>query len=87
MMMYNRSIENTYLLLSGEATLEQLLTYITFMVVKDGEDFPEDMLPVFFIEPGSAPTIEDLDEMIVYFEKYEEYEKCHYLKKLKMSLN
>ena len=86
-MMYNRSIENTYLLLSGEATFEQLLSYVTFMVVKEGEDFPEDMLPVFFIEPGSTPTVEDIDEMILYFEKCEEYEKCHYLKKLKTSLN
>ena len=69
---YGQSIENTYTLLSGAATLDQLLMYICFIVVKDGEDFPEDMLPVFFIEPGEKPTIDDIDEMIKYFEKQED---------------
>jgi hypothetical protein len=86
MKMYGQSIENTYQLLSGAATLEQLLTYISFLVVKDGEDFPEDMLPVFFIEPGEKPTIEDLDEMIKYFEKQEEYERCLFLKEFKSKI-
>jgi hypothetical protein len=45
------------------------------------------MLPVFFIEPGEAPTIEDIDEMMRYFEKQEEYEKCQYLKDFKLKLN
>jgi len=83
---YGQSIENTYTLLSGAATLDQLLMYICFIVVKDGEDFPEDMLPVFFIEPGEKPTIDDIDEMIKYFEKQEEYEKCQFLKEFKLKL-
>jgi len=85
--MHSQSIENTYQLISGKATLEQLLTYLSFIVVEDGRDFPEDMMPVFFIEPGSQPTIEELDEMIEYFEKQEEYEKCQYLKEFKLKLN
>jgi len=85
--MYSQSIENTYQLISGKTTLTQLLTYLSFIVIEDGQDFPEDMLPVFFIEPGEAPTIEDIDEMMRYFEKQEEYEKCQYLKDFKLKLN
>jgi hypothetical protein len=84
--MYSKSIENTYKLLSGEATLEQILVYLCFIVVEDGADFPDDMLPVFFIEPNEKPTIEDIDEMLRYFEKQEEYEKCAYLKQFKLKL-
>lgn len=84
--MYNQSIENTYQLISGRATLEQLLVYVSFIVVEEGKEFPEDMLPVFFIEPGATPTEDDLDEMISYFEKQEEYEKCLYLKEFKHKL-
>ena len=84
--MYGQSIENSYQLLSGNATLEGLLTYLSFIVVEDGQEFPEDMMPVFFIEPGASPTEEDLDEMIKYFERQEEYEKCMYLKDFKLKL-
>ena len=84
--MYNQSIENTYQLISGKATLEQLLVYVSFIVVEEGKEFPEDMLPVFFIEPGASPTHEDIDEMMRYFEKQEEYEKCQYLKEFKLKL-
>jgi len=44
------------------------------------------MMPVFFIEPDATPTEDDLDEMISYFEKQEEYEKCLYLKEFKHKL-
>ena len=83
---YSQSIENTYQLLAGNATLDQLLVYLSFIVIEDGQEFPEDMLPVFFIEPGESPTEEDLDEMISYFAKQEEYEKCQYLKEFKLKL-
>lgn len=84
--MYNQSIENTYQLISGRATLEQLLVYLSFIIVEEGQEFPDDMMPVFFIEPDATPTEDDLDEMISYFEKQEEYEKCLYLKEFKHKL-
>jgi hypothetical protein len=85
--MYSQSIENSYQLISGNATLEQLLVYLSFIVIEDGQEFPEDMMPVFFIEPDKSPTIEDINEMIGYFETQEEYEKCQYLKDFKLKLN
>ena len=50
MQTYSQSIENTYQLISGNATLEGLLTYLSFIVIEDGQEFPEDMMPVFFID-------------------------------------
>lgn len=84
--MYGQSIENSYQLLSGNATLEGLLTYLSFIVIEDNQEFPEDMMPVFFIEPDASPTIDDLNEMITYFEKHEEYEKCLFLQRFKDKL-
>ena len=86
MQTYSQSIENTYQLISGNATLEGLLTYLSFIVIEDGQEFPEDMMPVFFIEPGAEPTKDEIDEMIKYFERQEEYEKCMYLKDFKLKL-
>jgi len=88
--MLSQSIENSYLLLTGKATLEELLSYLTWTLVNEGnapEDFNEDMMPVFFIEPGSSPTFEEIDEMIEHYEYHEEYEKCHFLKEFKKKLN
>jgi|TARA_R110002074_G_scaffold53800_6_gene134639 hypothetical protein len=88
--MLSQSIENSYLLLTGKATLEELLSYLTWTLVNEGktpEDFNEDMLPVFFIEPGSSPTFDEIDEMIEHYEYHEEYEKCHFLKEFKKKLN
>jgi|TARA_R110002020_G_scaffold417027_2_gene626207 hypothetical protein len=67
-------INNTYSLLSGESTMED--------IVEDMVDRNED--PIFLIEPGKE--ILDtflLDLMIEYFEDLEEYEKCETLLKLK----
>ena len=85
--MLSQSIENSYILLSGKATLEQLLSYLTLALVQSGEDINEDMLPVFFIEPGTSPTTDQIDEMIEYYIRQEEYEKCHFLKEFKKKLN
>ena len=85
--MLSQSIETSYILLSGKATLEQLLSYLTLTLVQSGEDLDEDMLPVFFIEPGTAPTPDQIDEMIEYYIRQEEYEKCHFLKEFKKKLN
>jgi len=86
--MLSQSIENSYILLSGKATLEQLLSYLSWTMIQNGhEDIDEDMLPVFFIEPGSAPTPDQIDEMIEYYIRQEEYEKCHFLKEFKKKLN
>lgn len=84
--LYARSIENSYQLLSGKATLDQILSYLTYLVIDPNKEFPEDVLPVFFIEPGEKPTEEEIDEMITYFEKQEDYEKCQYLKEFKQKL-
>ncbi len=88
--MLSQSIENSYLLLTGNATLEELLSYLSWTLIKEGngpDDFNEDMLPVFFIEPGTSPTYDQLDEMIEHYVYLEEYEKCHFLKEFKKKLN
>lgn len=84
--MQGQSIENSYKLLAGEATFEQLLMCIYYLVVDEDQEFPEDKLPVFFIEPGEKPESDEIDEMIQYFEKQEDYEKCQYLKEFKLKL-
>ncbi len=67
-------INNTYRLLSGESTLEDIVE----SMVDQNED------PIFLMEPGKEPTdIFLLDIMIEYFEDLEEYEKCGTLLKLK----
>jgi len=45
--------------------------YLSFIIVEEGQEFPDDMMPVFFIEPDATPTEDDLDEMISYFDKQE----------------
>lgn len=84
--MYGQSIENTYRLLSGEVTFEQLIMCVCYLVIDPDDEFPEDKLPVFFVDPSEYPTVEDIDEMIRYFEKYEDYEKCQFLKEFKINL-
>ena len=84
--MQGQSIENSYKLLAGEATFEQLLMCIYYLVVDEDQEFPEDKLPVFFIEPGEKPESDEIDEMMQYFEKQEDYEKCQYLKEFKLKL-
>jgi len=84
--MYGQSIENSYKLISGEATFEQILMCICYLVLDEDEEFPEDKLPVFFIEPGKKPELDEIDEMMRYFEKQEDYEKCQYLKEFKIKL-
>jgi len=67
-------INNTYRLLSGEATMEDIVE----SMVDQNED------PIFLIEPGKE-TADNflLDLMIEYFEDLEEYEKCGTILKLK----
>lgn len=67
------AIENTYSVMVEEKSFENIL------FDKDGEIQPF----VFFLEPGENPTEDQIDEMIKYFVKYEEYEKCVQLKLLK----
>ena len=70
--LYNRAMENAYLLVTGKKTLEELLT-------KDVEDIP---LP-FDPENEDGRSSDILDILIVYYEEMEEYEKCAELTNLK----
>jgi len=67
------AIENTYSIMVEEKSFENIL------FDKEGEIQPF----VFFLEPGESPTEDEINEMIGYFAKYDEYEKCHQLKLLK----
>ena len=72
--LYNRAMENAYLLVTGKRTLEQLLT-------NDVEDIP---LP-FDPESEDGKSSDILDILIVYYEEMEEYEKCAELTNLKIN--
>lgn len=74
--LYNKSIENSYKILFEDFDIEKLIF-----------DENEELTFIFFTEPGETPTNEELDEMIEYFAKDEEYEKCHKLKSLKNKNN
>ena len=67
----NTGIINSYKLLVGEKTMDEIIT--------------KTELPVFFINPEIDDDYdnEDLDTMIDYFITTEEYEKCSVLTKLK----
>ena len=70
--LYNRAMENAYLLVTGKKTLEELLA-------KDVVDLP---LP-FDPENEDGKSSDVLDILIVYYEEMEEYEKCTELTNLK----
>lgn len=65
----NNGIINSYKLIVGEKTMEQIVEKTD--------------LPIFFINPEEDYDNEDLDTMIEYFISTEEYEKCAVLSKLK----
>lgn len=68
----NTGIINSYKLLVGEKTMDEIIT--------------KTELPIFFINPEIDDDYdnEDLDTMIDYFVSTEEYEKCVILTKLKI---
>ncbi len=87
--MYNKgkSIENTYEILSGDTSpFQTMLSYLMYAMIYPGKDLPEDIMPVFFVEPGEIPTYDEIDEMIAYFASKDEFEKCQYLKEFKNKL-
>ena len=65
----NNGIINSYKLIVGEKTIEEIVQKTKF--------------PIFFINPEEDYDNEDLDTMIDYFITTEEYEKCAILTKLK----
>ena len=65
----NTGIVNSYKLIVGEKTMEELIE--------------KSKIPIFFIHPEENYDNEDLDTMIDYFISTEEYEKCAVLNKLK----
>ena len=65
----NTGIVNSYKLIVGEKTMEELIE--------------KSKIPIFFIHPEENCDNEDLDTMIDYFISTEEYEKCAVLNKLK----
>ena len=73
---YQQSIENSFKLLTGQATIETICVALTLQF--KGEDAPEEF-PIFFLEPDTTPDKSQIDAMIDYFEFYEEYEKCAWL--------
>ena len=70
--LYNRAMENAYLLITGKKTLSDLL-------INDVVDIPLPFDPEH--EDGKSSDI--LDILIVYYEEMEEYEKCSELIDLK----
>ena len=66
--MLNDSILNSYYVLTGKATIED--------VVKRQE------FPMFFINPGEDLDKSSLNDMLDYFISTEEYEKCQELLEL-----
>ena len=74
---YEKAIENTYKFLVEKKTFEEIL----FGDNDEIEPF------FFFIEPNEEYTNSELDEMIDFYAKEEEYEKCHQLKLLKKEEN
>ena len=80
---YQQSIENSFQILTGKATIETICIALTLHF--GGEDVP-DGLPIFFIEPGTTPDPDQIDDMIDHFEFYEEFEKCAWLSDYKKKL-
>ena len=70
--LYNRAMENAYLLVTGKKTLSELLT----------NDIANIPLP-FDPEHEDGRSSDILDILIVYYEGLEEYEKCSELTNLK----
>lgn len=64
------SIENTFNVLTGIQTFEDILENATEP-------------PVFFVEPGAGLDHDQIDVMIEHYEFFEEYEKCGLLLKMK----
>jgi hypothetical protein len=67
--MLNDSILNSYYVLTGKATVENIIKRQEF--------------PMFFINPGEELDEDSLNDMLDYFISTEEYEKCSELIKLK----
>jgi hypothetical protein len=80
---YQQSIENSFKILTGQATIETICIALTLYF--QGEDVP-DVFPIFFIEPDAIPEPDQIDSMIDHFEFYEEYEKCTWLLDYKKKL-
>ena len=80
---YQQSIENSFQILTGQATIETICIALTLHF--QGEDVP-DVFPIFFIEPDAIPEPDQIDSMIDHFEFYEEYEKCIWLLDYKKKL-
>lgn len=79
---YQQSIENSFQMLTGQATIETICMALTFQL----EDTDEIAMPIFFLEPEAIPESSQLDSMIDHFEFYEEYEKCAWLVAYKKKL-
>ena len=80
---YQQSIENSFQILTGQATIESICMALTLHF--QGEEAP-DSFPIFFIEPGATPEPDQIDSMIEHFEFYEEFEKCAWLSDYKKKL-
>ena len=66
--MLDDSIINSYYVLTGKATIEDIVKRQEF--------------PMFFINPGDKLDEEALEDMLDYFISTEEYEKCQELLEL-----
>lgn len=78
----DQAIYNSYQVLTGWFTMEELVDYLEMRREEDEEPSLSTM-PVFFIPPGEEADNEDLDAMISHFEELECYEECAELLKLK----
>lgn len=79
---FERSIENSFNLLTGKTTVEEICEKAS---MQNGS-IQDHNFVVFFLEPEIETkdiSNEDIDTMIDYFIGTEEYEKCAMLQKLK----
>ena len=63
--MVNIAYDNSYRILIGEITFDSLLDRVT-----------EDESALMGFDPDYGPSLAELENMIVWYEEYEEYERC-----------
>jgi|TARA_R110000765_G_scaffold398858_1_gene493341 hypothetical protein len=72
-MMIDRAFDNSYLVLTNKASMEDLLE----------EKSKFGMKGIMMFNPGEEPDEDLFDDVIYYYEDLEEYERCAELLKIK----
>jgi|TARA_R100000081_G_C4736217_1_gene126250 hypothetical protein len=72
-MMIDKAFDNSYLVLTNKATIEELLERKSKYGMKG----------IMMFDPGDEPDEDLFDDVIYYYEDLEEYERCAELLKIK----